>query len=431
MARSYATVGQMLTYAVERTVNAPESAERTERPVRADAILRHMLEFVLMAPRSRRAFLRTVLRTERATGSIVAAPRLHRHSPDLVAEILPSSPESDDGARLGIVVSTEGLLRTTQLEKHLAALGASEHHLLLAVSRRSDLVGGEEQLPERVQATSWRSLARRMSKADPGHQALWETIGEIGENSARPIAQFPVDAKKLLTKGRIAREFRAHLDVLHQASRTLLGSSPRFPTRRGQTSAHLQTGVGLHRTGIEFGEVEQGTPVHFMRTGQDPVPLGIGLLQDEADRAAEHERLEEFARRTSWRTEGKAAPGGLELIGAAASPEVEGARLLLWAIFNPMLLRDRGFDPAAARRQPALSATTMGLRLHQRGDDSGTTYRLWVGGDREWRHLIPKVTREASEGREEETYAVAPRKSQSTADFVWEVHRALRSLTIP
>ena len=112
MARSYATVGQMLTYAVERTVNAPESAERTERPVRADAILRHMLEFVLMAPRSRRAFLRTVLRTERATGSIVAAPRLHRHSPDLVAEILPTSPESDDGARLGIVVSTDGLLRT-------------------------------------------------------------------------------------------------------------------------------------------------------------------------------------------------------------------------------------------------------------------------------------------------------------------------------
>ena len=54
-----------------------------------------------------------------------------------------------------------------------------------------------------------------------------------------------------------------------------------------------------------------------------------------------------------------------------------------------------------------------------------------MGGDREWRHLIPKVTREASEGREEETYAVAPRKSQSTADFVWEVHRALRSLTIP
>ena len=33
-------------------------------------------------------------------------------------------------------------------------------------------------------------------------------------------------------------------------------------------------------------------------------------------------------------------------------------------------------------------------------------------------------------GESEETYAVAPRKKQSTADFVWEVHKALRSLTI-
>ncbi|MGP5260583.1 hypothetical protein ACTXMW_04130 [Brachybacterium paraconglomeratum] len=430
MARSYATVGQMLTYAVERTVNAPESAERTERPVRADAILRHMLEFVLMAPRSRRAFLRTVLRTERATGSIVAAPRLHRHSPDLVAEILPSSPESDDGARFGIVVSTEGLLRTTQLEKHLAALGTSEHHLLLAVSRRSDLVGGEEQLPERVQATSWRSLARRMSKADPGHQALWETIGEIGENSGRPIVQYPVEAKRLLTKKSVAQEFRGHLDVMHRASRDLLGTSPHFSTRRGQTDAHLQAGVRLHRTGLEFGEVEQGTPVHLQRAGHEPVPLGIGLPRTDEESAEAAERLESLARRTAWRTDEGALPATPELIGAPASPEVEGARLLLWAVLNPMLLRDRGFDLAPARRQPALTATTMGLRLLHRGDETGTTYRLWVGGERDWTHLIPKVTREATADRPEETYAVAPRKSQSTADFVWEVHRALRSLTI-
>src|SRR5699024_10708265 len=113
-------------------------------------------------------------------------------SPDLVAEILPSAAEADDGARLGVVVSTEGLLRTSQLEKRLAALGTSGHHLLLAISRRSDLVGGEERLPERVVATSWRSLSRRMAKADPGHASLWETIEEIGENSGRPIVQYPV-----------------------------------------------------------------------------------------------------------------------------------------------------------------------------------------------------------------------------------------------
>ncbi len=430
MARSYATVGQMLTYAVERSVNSPEGADRSERPVRADGILRHMLEFVLMAPRSRRAFLRTVARTERITGSIVAAPRLHRSSPDLVAEILPTSPEADDGARLGLVVSTEGLLRTSRLEQHLAALGHSERHLLLAISRRTDLAGSEERLPERVLATSWSSLARRMSKADPGHQALWETIGEIGENSGRPIVQYPVEAKRLLTKASVAREFRGHLDVMHRASRDLLGTSPHFSTRRGQTDAHLQAGVRLHRTGLEFGEVEHGTPVHLHRAGHEPVPLGIGLARGEEEQAEAAARLEMLARRSAWRTDEGALPGVQELVGAPASPEVEGARLLLWAVLNPMLLRDRGFDAAPARRQPALTATSMGLRLVHRGDDSGTTYRIWVGGERDWTHLIPKVTREATEDRAEETYAVAPRKSQSTADFVWEVHRALRSLTI-
>lgn len=218
--------------------------------------------------------------------------------------------------------------------------------------------------------------------------------------------------------------------MLHQASRTLLGTSPHFSTRRGQTDAHLQAGVGRQRTGLEFGEVDHGTPVHFVRTGEEPVPLGIGRAGDDAEREQARERLEMFARRTAWRTEAGTPPPPGELIGAPAAPEVEGARLLLWAIFNPMLLRDRGFDPAPSRRQPALTSTTMGLRLLHRGDDSGTEYRIWVGGDREWKNLIPRVTREETAQRPAETYAVAPRKSQSTADFVWEVHRALRSLTI-
>ncbi|MGP5198168.1 hypothetical protein ACTXKN_03315 [Brachybacterium alimentarium] len=167
-----------------------------------------------------------------------------------------------------------------------------------------------------------------------------------------------------------------------------------------------------------------------MRTGSTPIPLGIGLLESEEELDAARERLAVLDRRSAWRSENSGLPDLGELIGTAASPEVEGARLLLWAIFNPLLLRDRGFDLAPARRQPALSSTTLSLRLQRRGDDSGTLYRIWVGGDRDWSNLIPRVTREASTDRAEETYAVAPRKSQSTADFVWEVHRALRSLTI-
>lgn len=430
MARSYASVGQMLTYAVEKSVQSPGIENWSDRRIRAESILRHMLEFVLMAPRSRGAFLRSVARTERTTGSITAGPRLRSTSPDLLAELLPTTPADDDGARLGIVLSTEGSFDEARLRSLRGALGESPHHLLVAISRRSDFRPAADDLPPGVHTTSWSRLSRRMMKADPGHAVLWESIGEIGENSGRPVAQFPVDARKLLTKKRIAQEFRDHLDVLHRASRTLLGTSPHFSTRRGQTEAHLQAGVGLQRTGIEFGEVAQGTPVHLLRTGQEPIPLGIGLLESDEDRSAAEERLEALARRTAWRAEGGTPPSALDLIGSAASPDLEGARLVLWAILNPMLLRDRGFDLAPARRQPALTTSTMGLRLLQRGDESGTTYRIWVGGSRDWDHLIPKVTREASDERPEETYAVAPSRNQSTADFVWEVHRALRSLTI-
>ena len=426
MARSYATVGQMLTYAVERSSPSLE----LQGPARVEVILRHMLEFVLMSPRSRDAFLRTVARTEHTTGSIAASPRLRRTSPDLVAELLPSSSDSDDGARLGIALRVGGPFGTTQLREMRAALGSSPHHLLLAIARHTDRAELEGEVPDGVVATSWARVGRRMPKADPGHAHLWQTLGEVGENAGRPVVQFPVNAKKLLTRAATAQEFRAHLDVLHQASRTLLGTSPHFSTRRGQTDAHLQAGVGRQRTGLEFGEVDHGTPVHFVRTGEEPVPLGIGRAGDDAEREQARERLEMFARRTAWRTEAGTPPPPGELIGAPAAPEVEGARLLLWAIFNPMLLRDRGFDPAPSRRQPALTSTTMGLRLLHRGDDSVTEYRIWVGGDREWKNLIPRVTREETAQRPAETYAVAPRKSQSTADFVWEVHRALRSLTI-
>ena len=431
MPRSYATVGQMLTYGVDRSATSPDLGDGRDRHLRVEVLLRHMLEFVLMSPRSRDAFLSAVARTERTTGSITAAPRLRRTSPDLTAELLPPAGQDGGSARLGIALRVGGPFSVPQLQKMRGALGSSPDHLLVAIARRTDRAELTGEVPPGVIATSWARLGRRMPKKDPGHAHLWETLAEVGENAGRPVVQFPVDARKLLTKTSTARDFRAHLDVMHHACRSLLGSSPHFSTRRGQTDAHLQMGVGRGRTGLEFGEVIDGTPVHFLRAGADPVPLGIGRISTEADHAAAKERLTMLARRSAWRTEGGTPPSARELIGDAATPELEGARLLLWAVLNPMLLRDRGFDLAPARRQPALTATTMGLRVLQRGDDSATEYRIWVGGDRDWKNLIPRVTREETPQRPAETYAVAPRKSQSTADFVWEVHRALRSLTIP
>lgn len=454
MARSYATVGQMMTYAIERSTSSPDVQMPRERTADVELLLRHMLEFVLMAPRSRDAFLHGVARTDRTTGSITAVPRLRTTSPDLVAELLDGSADSEDSARLGISLQVGEPFSARQLRRQREALGSSPHHLLVAITRRSDLAdsegaaaqdqqerldqrrrdaAGEESdgaLPQGVAITSWRRLAKRMPKADPGHAQLWETIGEIGENAGSPVIQYPLDARRLLTSTAIATELRAHLDVFHLACRTLLSTSPHFSTRRGQTDAHLQAGVSRQRTGLEFGEVDHGTPAHLLRTGQKPVPLGIGRLESDQERDEAKERLEAIARRSAWRTGHGALPHREELIGTPASPEAEGARLLLWAVLNPMILRERGFDLAPARRQPALTASSLGLRLLQRGDESGTTYRIWVGEGRHWGSLIPRVTRERSADTPEITYAVAPRKKQSTADFVWEVHRALQSLTI-
>ena len=459
MARSYATVGQMMSYAIDRSVSSPDVQMPRDRNGDVELLLRHMLEFVLMAARSRDAFLRTVAQTDHTTGSITGVPRLRSTSPDLIAELLPSSSDTDDSARLGISLHVSEPFSVRQLSRLRRALGSSPHHLLVVITRRSDLAdseGAAEQdrreqrvrqdqgpradegsaadqraaLPQGVITVSWHRLAKRMPKVDAGHAHLWETIGEIGENAGSPVVQYPLNARRLLTRSSIAQELRGHLDVFHLASRTQLGASPHFSTRRGQTDAHLQAGVSRQRFGLEFGEVDHGSPVHLLRTGEKPVPLHIGRLAADEQRAQAKERLEAIARRSSWRTDPAAIPRRAELLGTPASPEVEGARLLLWAVMNPMLLRDRGFDLAPARRQPALTATSLGLRLLERGDGTGATYRIWVGESRHWGSLIPRVTREGSGGESEETYAVAPRKKQSTADFVWEVHKALRSLTI-
>ncbi|WP_114855210.1 hypothetical protein [Brachybacterium sp. YJGR34] len=451
MARSYATVGQMMTYAVDRSVSSPDIPLHQGRDGNVELLLRHMLEFVLMAPRSREAFMRTIVRDERPTGSIVAEPRPHRSAPDLVAEILPSS-AGDEPARLGVTLRVGRSCSAGQVARVRAALGEAGHHVLLLVVRKAE---SDQQMravdqvdpavrpvpphgeaaepagtdgPELV-VTTWNRIGRRMAKADPGHAHLWETIGEIGENAGAPVVQYPLNARRLLSDRDTAREMRAHLDLFRRASRTLLGTSPRFSTRRGQDEARLQAGRSRRRTGLAFGEVDHGTPIHVLRADGASAPLGIGLPESSADHAAAEEALAALARRTAWRTEDGDLPTAEELIGTPAAPEVEGARLLLWAVFNPALLHDRGFDLAPARRQPTLTDTTLAMRLVQRGDDSGTLYRLWVGGRRRWDTLIPRVTREAAAGSEEETYAVAPRKGQSTSDFVWEVHKALRSLT--
>src|SRR5699024_2477975 len=156
-------------------------------------------------------------------GSIVAAPRLRRNAPDLVAEMFPSS--TDDGARLGIALRTGGSLDASRLEKLRAALGSSPHHLLVAISRRSDLQRSDDGRPAGRVTRRGGRLCRRRAKVDQGHAALWATIGQVREHCGRPRGQLPLEAKKLLTTRRGAQEFRARLGVAPQAGPPLLGSS--------------------------------------------------------------------------------------------------------------------------------------------------------------------------------------------------------------
>lgn len=441
MARSYASVGQMTTYAVDRSVTAPDLDIHRDDEAYVELLLRHMLEFVLMAPRSRDAFLRAYVHSDATTGSITAEPRARRRTPALVAEILPWSGHRDEGARLGIALHVGRPFGTSDLAQLRRSLGGCPHGTMVAIVRRADLETQQEvlrRLPDspkeaRVVVTTWKHLARRLAKSDTGHAHLWEAIAEIGEHAASPIVQYPVDPRRLLGDADTALELRAHLDVLLTASRELHGQAPRFSSRRGQRDALLQVGGSRGRTALEFGEVAHGTPIRLAAPGEAPIPLGIGRITTEEERAEADALLSVIGRRTAWRTDAHALhalPGRDELIGIPASPEVENARLVLWAVLNPALLRDHGFDLAPARRQPALTARTLALRLTYR-EDPDTLYRIWVGGRRRWDALIPRVTREATAHRPEETYAIAPRKGQSTADFVWEVHRALRSLTIP
>src|SRR5699024_5901530 len=183
---------------------------------------------------------------------------------------LPSFSDTDYSVRLGICLLVGEPFSVRRLSRLRRALVTSPQHHQAAITRRSDLADAEgaadqrrqEQLerpgaradeatgaqqkaalPQSVITFSWHRLAKRMPKADPGHAHLRETIAEIGENAGSPVVQYPLNAQRLLTRPSTAQELRGHLDVFHLASRTLLGTSPHFSTRRGQTGAHLQAGV--------------------------------------------------------------------------------------------------------------------------------------------------------------------------------------------
>ncbi|MFC0675550.1 hypothetical protein [Brachybacterium hainanense] len=434
MARTYATVGPMMSYAYDRVVDARTPGQAIERGPLFTALLRRMIEFVAMSPSSRRAFVGTMTRLSMSTGSLLAEPDLDDSRPDLMARLLPPAEGPDDGAVLVVVLGAEGRGTRRRIERMLPLLGASPRSRLLLVSRSAHRAEYEGPGAERVIEASWERISRKLPKADPDHAELWRTIGEMGRTAGQPIVQLPLNPRRLLRDHDLAREMQAHLDVFHHACRVLLGVSPRFSTHPSLREARLQAGDSRGRAGLRFGELEGGVATHAVRGAEVLAPLPIGALEGETDRAAAQELLDRIARGPSWRTApapplGAEAPG-TELIGTAASADLEGARRLLWSLLNPVLLRELGFEPAPARLQPVVSARALAVRLVAINDPDGPLYRIGVGGRERWRSLTPRVTREACEELPRESYAVAPQKNQSTGEYVWEVHKALFSLTI-
>lgn len=429
MARSYATVGQMITYAYEQVLRSRSPEARTDTDRLFTALTAFGLEFVMMSPRSREAFVSVMLDEPLELGNVVASEIDDPRRGDLSARVLPPQGEEDDDAVLLIALGIGSPVSAARVARLQPRLGTSSRSRLLLINRKADRVGPNHRDDPRIIEATWEKTRGKLAREDTGHAALWTALGEVGLTAGLPVVQLPVSPHKLLNSEPIAREFRAHLDVFLRACRAGLGISPRFSTHAGERYALLQAGDSRGRWGLRFSEVFKGSPTIVIRHGELQHPLGIARPDGDQDRAAEKELLARLRRRRGDRT-GK-APKCRPMIGVPASPEMEAVRRLLWSVWNPALLAERGFALAPARRQPALTATTLALRLVRPGDPADISYLISVGTDKEWTSLVPRVERESCAALDGETYAVAPRKNWSSSEFVWEVHRALYSLTVP
>lgn len=427
MARSYTTVGQMVGYALDRLIDARGEDARSTRGETLTAMARHMLDYLLLAPDSRAAFMEQMAKSAQTVGAVsTARPALPgKGEADIRIQL-----DGEDDAVLLLLLDSGRPLDDKRIARTVPQLGDSPRSMLVTLSKKTGRPGYAGPSAERVIESSWERLAKRMPKADKAHAPLWRALAEIAMADAVPTVQLPVDAATLLRDADLAREMQEQLELFRRACRTLLRTTPRISTQRGQRSMHLRAGMYRGRTGLEFGAVEASTPIHLVRDGERLMPLGVGRPSGQEHARQVAERLAQVRSLNGWRDEGGVLPARAPLAGAPASAALEGARQLLWSVLNPVLLADQGFVPAPARTQPGLTSTALTLRVVSAEQPQGPTYRVQVGGRARWKNLIVRVTREATADLAAESYAVPPAKGQTTADYVAEVHRALFSLTV-
>lgn len=431
MARSYATVGQMMTFACSKTLRSHGITDAAKREAQFLSLLGHLLEFVTMTPRSRSTFARVLLTEDLELGNLTVEDTHDSRRPDLSARILPEEGKEDDGALLLIALGISGPIAPERVEHLVSLLGDSPRSHLLLLTRKGDRQRHEKLDPKRIRESHWGKVIGKLAEADPAHGDLWTTIGQIGLTAGLPIVQYPVNPMKLINSKPVAREFRAFLDVFVRACRSAVGTAPRFSTQPGARSALLQAGDSRGRWGLRFSEVLDGSPIRFVRAGEELHALALGPSRDADDEIAETMLLSTLAVGRGSRGAVPPAPRD-SMIGQAASPELEASRRLLWAVFNPVLLAEQGFALAAAAEQPPLEPrNALSLRLVRPEDGNDVVYTISVGSEGKWNSLVPRVEREASGEVPAESYAVAPRRGWSAEEFVEEVHKALFSLTVP
>lgn len=419
MARSSLSTGRMISYAFDmsqRAVAGGSGAGVITKRTKREELVRHMLEYVLRDPKARSAFGEVILRSEDELSAFRTSSRTGSEQFDLEASV-----DADPVARIAIDITVDGPVDDAQVGDALAALPTPESRLVLLMPRhrKSSL----EVTDERLIRTTWATFTKRLVKKDPKRAEFWRLIGELSED-APSTSVFRAGSPRRLLDQDLVTEFRSHLDTLRLAADELYGRPVRFSTSRRGPGAWLQVGASGTGLGLEFDAVEEGSPVWLVGTRPHRTfALNIGSLTDDETRDRAVRRLRAISSGERWRNDAAYVPNLPEFIGEPASVGFEEVRALLWDVFDPDLLAAAGF-PLVARRQPDLEADMLGVRVRREGDPRAGTFLVSVGGSKNWKTLLPRVTREF-DGR---TYVIQAAKGDTPEDLVSAVHAALLSL---
>lgn len=426
MARSYSTVGHMMMYALDSVLKQPRPTGPDTRGIIVTDFVRSMIDYILIAPDSRDAFLAKIAKTSARSAVVTAVGRVSGsiEEPDLRIE------ESKQGDAVILLLLDAGVRVTEErITALLPQLGPSPRSRLVVLSTKERRRPYDGDDSERVVLATWERVGKKLAKKDEVHGALWRTLAELALSEAYESAQLPVAAAALLRDKNLAREMQAHLGLFTRACRELVGTDPRISLLSSEFGMHVQAGSSTGRVGLEFGAVDEGTPLHLIQDGERLMPLGVGPAHSEHD---EHiaQRFTAITAQEGWRDDPSLIPSPEGLVGQPATAAFEGARSLLWSIFDRDRLADTGFVPAPSREQPALSDTLLALRLVEADRPDSARFLLSVGRDGKWKNLIPRVSRDAHDGLPAESYAVPPAKGDSAEEYVETVHKALFSLTV-